>query len=126
MSGIEIINTYEQVTEKQGTMTGFWIALILSAGLCILFITHKIKKDIIKEKQIDYQFLFHSILMSFIISLFCGGLGLLIETKPTEYETIYEVSVSEEVQLKEFLYHYEIVEIKEDTILIKDKILTKK
>ena len=126
MSGIEIINTYEQVIEKQGTMTGFWIILILSAGLCILFITYKIKKSIINEKQIDYQFLLHSILISFIISLFCGGLGLLVETKPTEYETIYEVSVSEEVRLKEFLYHYEIVEIKEDTILIKDKILTKK
>jgi hypothetical protein len=121
MSGIEIINTYEQVVEREGTMIGFWIGLLITIALCIIFITYKIKQGLIKEKRIDYQFLYHTVIMSFIISLFCGGLGLLIKTKPAEYENIYEVTVSEEVTFNEFIENYDIIEIKEDTYLVRDK-----
>jgi Na+(H+)/acetate symporter ActP len=121
MSGIEIINTYEQVIEKEGTMVGFWIGLIISAALCILFITYETKQLLIRDKKIDYQFIFHSSLISIIISLFIGGLGLLVKTEPIKYETIYEVKVSEEVTLNEFLNNYEIIEEKEETLLVKEK-----
>lgn len=121
MSGIETINTYEQVVEREGTIIGFWIGLLIAITLCIIFITYKIKQGLIKEKRIDYQFLYHAVIMSFIISLFCGGLGFLIKTKPVEYEKIYEVTVSEEVTFNEFIENYDIIEIKEDTYLVRNK-----
>ena len=105
MTGVEILATAEVAIASSFFWPVFWVieALFLLAGIgIIVYIWHE-------NGYFDIR------LLTFIPIFVCmGGLlgffaGTTFET-PTEYETQYKVTISDEVNFNEFNEKYEVIE----------------
>lgn len=115
MSGVEILATEEVATAFGFCWEAFFIMLI-AGGLVTSFIaalaTYNDGADIgIPVFTIMLGF---TLLLSIIIGVFGKG-------EPTEYETHYKVTISDEVSMNDFLERYEIIEQEERLYTVRER-----
>ena len=117
MTGVEILNQFEVVTKTVFSWKSFWIGAILGAFLAIIVIVCVMASDF---DWSDFG-LMCAIFIPIVGIAFALFAGFLIGPTPTEYETHYEVSINEEVNMKEFMDKYEIVETRGSIYTVKEK-----
>lgn len=104
MSGVEILVIEEVVTKEVFN----WNAFLITAG--IIFTVFIVFGILMSIRFDDWN----QLLVGVVVGLFIGGIfgsimgaGLSV---PSEYETQYKVTISDEVQMNDFIEKYEIVE----------------
>ena len=102
MTGVEILATREVATAFGFSWENFWMALMIVTiiGCFIGLLVSLSNRD------------FEGLVVGCIIGAIFGvllGIGLGVDGLPTEYEPQYKVTISDEVQMNDFLDKYEIV-----------------
>lgn len=118
MDGVNILNEFEVVTKTVFSWESFWwgalIGAIIGFGTAVIFG--------LQEQE----------WLAFFVGLgvFCITIGLLVGLlggfilcpKPVEYETHYEVSINENVNMQEFMDKYEIIETRGSIYTVRGKV----
>ena len=115
MEGVQILNQFEVVTESVFSGQNFWIGLLVGAAagliLAILF----------GIGEADWE----AFLVACVISIPMLGafFGLLcgVKSEPIAWETQYEVLIDEEVNMKDFMDKYEIIETRGEIYTVREK-----
>ena len=103
MTGVEILTTQEIAIKSVFNWTVFWISfgivfsIVMISGL-ITFVTTSKRSDLCIATILGA-------LLGFMISIGFGWQSSI----PTEYQTQYKVTISDEVSMNEFLEKYEII-----------------
>lgn len=117
MDGVSILNEFEVVTKTVFSWESFWYGVLIGVifGL-ILAIVFEVQAE-------DWNvFLITFSLGSTIFGLVIGLLGgFILKPEPVEYETHYEVSINEEVNMQEFMEKYEIIETRGSIYTVREK-----
>lgn len=116
MDGVTILNQFEVVTKTVFSWESFWWGVLIGAGIGL------ITAIILGLREADWYAFFVAV-GSFctIIGLFVGLLGGVLVPKPVEYETRYEVSINEKVNMQEFMDNYEIIETRGSIYTVREK-----
>lgn len=117
MEGVQILNQFEVVTKTVFSWKSFCIGAILGAILGTMIIV------LVMASDFDWS-AFGFVCAIFIptVSMALALLaGFLIAPTPVEYETHYEVSINEEVNMQEFMNKYEIIETRGSIYTVKEK-----
>lgn len=117
MNGVQILNQFEVVTKTIFSWKSFWIGAIIGAGIAVTIIL------LVMLGDFDWSSfgLICAIFVPIVSILFALFSGFLIAPTPVEYETHYEVSINEEVNMKEFMDKYEILETRGSIYTVKEK-----
>ena len=117
MEGVTILNQFEVVTKTVFSWQGFWGGFIL--GAVIAFIA----AVIFGTSEEDWSaFLFGLIVFFIVVSPLLGVVsGYKLCPEPVEYETHYEVSIDENVNMQEFMDKYEIIETRGSIYTVREK-----
>lgn len=117
VEGVTILNQFEVVTKTIFSWESFWDSVLV--GVIIGFIAAVIFG------------LYEQEWAAFFVGLivYCTGLALLlgvvsgyvVEPEPIEYETQYEVSINEGVNMQEFMDKYEIIETRGSIYTVREK-----
>lgn len=102
MTGVEILATQEVAIAFEFGWDNFWIglAMVTAIGLFVGTLAFLSSGDFI------------NIVVGVILGAILGiivGIGVGVDNIPTEYETRYKVTISDEVIMNDFLERYEIV-----------------
>ena len=117
MEGVQILNQFEVATETVFNWAGFWIGAGIGFGFFALI-------TFLYCLTGDFElggFLICMGTIGIIFALFAGlflGCGADV---PTEFETQYEVTISEEVNMQEFMNKYEVVETRGAIYTVREK-----
>lgn len=104
MTGVEILTSTQFATGEIFNMTACWIfaiivlLIIMGTGIAIAIGTG------------DFDFIRVVIVCSLSTGLIAGMMGGTIYAIPTDYETHYKITISDEVSMTEFYEHYEVIE----------------
>lgn len=117
MNGVNILNEFEVATEHVFNWTAFWIGLLIGALIGLICAI------IFGCTESDWS------AFGFGCACFIPAIGILvaclsawvIAPKPIAWETHYEVSITEEVNMKEFMETYEILETRGSIYTVKEK-----
>ena len=117
MEGVQILNQFEVVTKSVFNWQSFWIGLAIGAAIGL------ITAIIFGWNEADWAAFFMALpLFTVIIGLFVGLFaGAVLAKKPVAWETQYEVSINEEVNMQEFMDKYEIVETRGAIYTVREK-----
>lgn len=115
MDGITILNT---ITENVSNTAGLVVALILSIVITIIsFIAIIVVSDKFSE--------FNGFIIAFIVTGIFGILFVIVSifvlNTPQEPQTLYEVTISDEVSFKDFTSKYEIIEQRGEIYIVKER-----
>lgn len=116
MNGVEILNEYEVVTERQGNVTVGFIVWCVVAVAAIGF-------GLYMWLSGDYAFVIVPALaiLGILGGIVLGGLFGGLFSRPVEYATEYEVQISPEVSMLEFTDKYEIIEQRGQIFVVREK-----
>lgn len=116
MTGVEVLNTIEVATEFAFDWGAFWVVCIGVAAICTII------GIIASLTEGDPLPLISGVTIGVLIGFF-GGLmvGTLSAAKPVEHETHYQVTLTNEVSMTDFLERYEIVEQSGKILTVKEK-----
>lgn len=117
MTGVEILNQFEVITKTVFSWKSAWIGFAISAVATILIILMVIASDF-DWSCFGWSCLIFIPIVGIIIGLFSG---FLIGPTPIEYETHYEVIITEEVSMKEFMDKYEILDTHGSIYTVREK-----
>ena len=117
MDGVTILNEFEVVTKTVFSWESFWIGAILGAAFAILVV------ELVMASDWDWSCfgLICGIFIPIVSILFALYAGFLIAPTLVEYETHYEVSINEEVNMQEFMSTYEIIETRGSIYTVREK-----
>lgn len=117
MDGVTILNQFEVVTKTVFSWESFWWGALIGAGIGLILAT------IFGLNESDWAAFFTGLgLFCTLIGLLVGLLGgFVLVPKPVEYETRYEVSINEEVNMQEFMNKYEIIETRGSIYTVRKK-----
>ena len=103
MTGVEILATKEVVAATQFNSTMFWIIFGITLGVMFIIgvATSLQSRDWVQLPL----FLFAGLIVGVLFGVMIGNLS----ATPAEYETQYKVTISDEVQMNDFLSRYEII-----------------
>ena len=104
MTGVEILATQEVVTNYAFNGNVFWITL------GIIFFIFSVFGLFLSLSNGDYSAIAISVFAGFMLGSLFGFLLGTASRIPTEYETQYKVTISDEVPMNDFLDRYEIVD----------------
>lgn len=104
MIGVEILSTTEVVSASEFNWIMFWIATGIFVGLMFLIGVAA------SATSCALDDLFMGILFGVLIGPLFGVLVGSGTSTPTEYETRYKVTISDEVLMNDFLERYEIID----------------
>ena len=116
MQGIEILTSAQVATEWAFNWTGFWWILGIIFGACLIISIWYFVSDLCEWGVIPAL----SITGIVLGSIFGAGFGKST-AEPIAYETQYKVTISEEISLKDFYEHYEILEQDGKIFTIREK-----
>ena len=117
MDGVTILNQFEVVTKTVFSWESFWwgalIGAIIGFFAAAIFGLH----------EQDWFAFFVGVATFCTLSACLIGLlaGSRVNPEPVEYETHYEVSVNEEVNMQEFMDKYEIIETRGSIYTVREK-----
>ena len=117
MNGVNILNSFEVVVESIFSWKSFWIGLLIGAGIGLICAI------IFGAQEEDWR------AFGFGCACFIPAIGILvallagavIAPKPSIYETHYEVSITEDVNMVEFMDTYEIIETRGSIYTVREK-----
>lgn len=117
MQGVNILNEFQVVTDYTFNWKSFWIGLLIGAviGLICAIILGCIEVD-----WAAFGWGCASFIPIIGILISCFGAWILVP-KPIAWETHYEVSITEEVNMVEFMETYEIVETRGSIYTVREK-----
>ena len=117
MNGVQILNQFEVVTKTVFSWNSFWVGLGIGVAIGL------VAAVIFGCQEADWLAFFLACAIFIpIIGLIVGGLaGKVISPTPVEYETHYEVSISEETNMQEFMSKYEILETRGEIYTVREK-----
>ena len=104
MNGVEILTSFEVVTSRAFDWKAFWIAASVIFGIFLVAGFFAVVSE-----HFDWSYLVGAVAIGLFMS---GAVGLTIGSvcsHPTEYETRYKVTISDEVSMNEFMEKYEII-----------------
>lgn len=115
MDGVTILNI---ITENVSNTAGLIVALVLSIVVTILsFIAIIVVSDKFSE--------FNSFIIPFIVTGIFGILFVIVSifvlNTPQEPQTLYEVTISDEVSFKDFTSKYEIIKQRGEIYIVKER-----
>ena len=117
MDGVTILNQFEVVTKTAFNSESFWYGAFIGTGLglflAILFG--------LQEGEWAAFFVGLVVFCTILILLFGLLCGFILVPKPVEYETRYEVSINEDVNMQEFMDKYEIIETRGSIYTVRKK-----
>ncbi len=116
MEGVQILNQFEVVTDSIFSWNNFWVGAIVGAIIGFI-VAIAIGLD-------DDSWLAFFIGLVIAVPVFGGFLGGFfggIGLEPVAYETHYEVSINEEVNMQEFMDKYEILETRGAIYTVREK-----
>ena len=117
MDGVTILNSFEVVTKIVFSWPAFWAGVII--GAIISLICAIILGISVGEWS---AFFFALLFFTLFISPFMGILsGYNICPEEVDWETHYEVSINEEVNMQEFMDKYDIVETRGSIYTVREK-----
>ena len=117
MEGVQILNQFEVVTKTTFSWQAFWVGALIGVGIA-LFVAAIFGLN----EQSLFAFFFMFGFLTIFIAIFIGALsGAKIAPKPVAYETHYEVTISDDVNMKEFMDKYEIVETRGAIYTVREK-----
>lgn len=117
MDGVTILNEFEVVTKTVFSWESFWWGALIGATIGVI-------------GAIIFGFAEGEWLAFFLgLCAFCTFFGLftglfngfLLKPIPVEYETHYEVSINEEVNMKDFMDKYEILKTRGSIYTVREK-----
>ena len=117
MDGVTILNEFEVVTKTVFSWESFWwgalVGAIIGFGTAVIF----------GLQEADWLAFFVGLgVFCTLIGLLVGLLGgFILKPKPVEYETHYEVSIDENVNMQEFMNTYEIIETSGSIYTVREK-----
>jgi hypothetical protein len=116
MNGVEILASAQVPTDLATNWPVFWTAatiifvILLSVGITTY------------RNDGDGGGLMCGIACGVFFGLVGGGLfGGIFFATPTDYETQYKVTISDEVLMNEFLEHYEVIGYNGEEFIVKEK-----
>lgn len=117
IDGVTILNQFEVVTEEVFSWPAFW------AGVIIGVVSGLIASIVFGIAENDWEaFLITLPFFCILFALFFGWLaGDIVCPEPTAWETHYEVSITEEVNMQEFMDKYEILETRGSIYTVREK-----
>lgn len=117
MNGVEILNQWETVTKTVFSWESFWWGALIGVGVGLILAT------IFGLNESDWVAFFVGLgVFCTILGLLLGLLGgFILRPTPVEYETHYEVSITEEVNMKDFMDKYEIIETRGSIYTVREK-----
>lgn len=120
MEGIQILNQFEVVTKTQFSWDSFWTGAIIGF-LIALFAVIMV---VCTSKDGDWSVFLIAVGIFGILSAVLTGLlwGGCIDATPVAWETRYEVTISSEVSMAEFMDKYEILETRGSIYTIREKV----
>lgn len=119
MEGIQILNQFEVVTKTQFSWDSFW------TGAAVGFLVALFATIIaVLTNHGDWPvFLIAVGIFGMLSAVFLGLIfGGLIGATPVAWETRYEVTISSEVSMAEFMDKYEILETRGSIYTIREKV----
>lgn len=117
MDGVTILNEFEVVTKTVFSWESFWwgalVGAIIGVGTAVIF----------GLQEADWLAFFVGLgVFCTLIGLLVGLLGgFILKPKPVEYDTHYEVSIDENVNMQEFMNTYEIIETRGSIYTVREK-----
>lgn len=106
MTGVEILTSNEVVSEYAFNWASFWAFLIVVIIIVTIFVICNYKKD----KNINsVNDLFCMYVVFTLLGCCYGALLGNVTHEPIAYETQYQVTVSDDVSMVEFMENYEII-----------------
>jgi hypothetical protein len=120
MEGVQILNQFEVITKTIFNWSAFWVGALTGLGIAL------VAGIIFGLSENDWyafltMFVVTGVLMSSLIGFFAGH---LLDPTPTAYETHYEVSINDEVNMKDFMDKYEILETRGAIYTVREKDVT--
>lgn len=115
MSGVEILATEEVGINLVFNWTAFWIVASILFGASLIIGT---TLSIVDH---DWSGLAIGVVLGMIFGSIFGCFVGVGQQKPTEFETHYKVTISDEVSMNEFTEKYEIIDQDEKIYTIREK-----
>ena len=103
MTGVEILATQEVATAFGFNWSAFWIVFGITAGFMVVL------GLVIYGASGEVSNFIACVILGLIVGLLLSASIGSNKATPTEYETQYKVTVSDEVSMNDFLERYEIV-----------------
>ena len=117
MNGVTILNEFEVVTKTVFSWESFWWGTLIGVSIGLILAI------IFGLGEVDWLAFFIGVgVYCTLIGLLVGLLGgFVLKPKPVEYETHYEVSINENVNMQEFMDKYEIIETRGSIYTVREK-----
>ena len=117
MDGVTILNEFEVVTKTVFSWESFWCGALIGVGIGLIMAI------VFGLQESDwFAFLVGLGVFCTLIGLLVGLLGgFILKPQPVEYETHYEVSIDENVNMQEFMNTYEIIETRGSIYTVRKK-----
>ena len=117
MNGVTILNEFEVVTKTVFSWESFWWGALIGVGIGLIVAI------IFGLQEGEWSVFFVGLgVYCTLIGLLVGLLGgFVLKPKPVEYETHYEVSIDENVNMQEFMDKYEIIETRGSIYTVREK-----
>lgn len=115
MNGVEILATTEVATASSFDMKAAFLCLVISILLTLVI------GIIMSISKLDIDFLLISLCLGAFGGWIIGTIVGWCVPKETAYETQYKVTISDEVNLNEFLDKYEIVDQEGKIYTVREK-----
>lgn len=115
MQGIEILTSKEVAVEWGYNWKAFWITFAIVFVICLIIgIYNTIKNSNCAE--VGFMLIVGCILGAIVGT----GIGDMAGI-PTKYKTEYKVTISEDIQMVEFLKHYDLIDQDGKIFIIREK-----
>ena len=115
MDGVTILNT---ITENVSNTAGLVVALILSIVVTILSFIAII---VVSDKFSEFDGFIIPFIVTGIVGILFAIFSILELNTPQESQTLYEVTISDEVSFKDFTSKYEIIEQRGKIYIVKER-----
>lgn len=115
MSGIEILTSESVATATIFNMEAFWITV---CAVCLICLCIGVLMSIDESSCAPVIFM---TIVGIILGVMTGAVGGEALATPTDYETHYKVTISNEVSMAEFCEHYEVIEQDGKMFTIREK-----
>ena len=117
VEGVTILNQFEVVTKTVFNWPAFWTGVLIGVGISLIIAT---AVGLIEE---EWSAFFFSLIICSISATSISGpvAGGALCREPVEYETRYEVSVDQTVNMQEFMDKYEIIDTRGSIYTVREK-----
>ena len=116
MNGVEVLSSTQVATEYAFNWNSFWVVFGIMCGIAVIASVFYVVADIC-----EWQIIPVCLVIGAILGVLIGVASGYIHQTPINYETQYEVIISDEVSMNEFYEHYEIIKQNGKIFTVREK-----